>query len=377
MPDGAFFMKTSVKALILTVGYGHGHRSAAIALAESFRSRGVEVQIEDPCEADNTGLYSLTKSYYQLCVRRMPWLWSIAYAQTETADWHSKVKWPIVRTATERLQDLIVSRKPDIVVCTYPLFAYMIDFLREKGVCNILSAVVVTDAIEISKPWVKTKTQMLFVPDEFSRDLLLQRYGLDSAKIHACGFPVKREFFHDGVKQAPDRKSLRILCGVHIDPQKTVRIIHSIFNYFPDAQIVVLAGAHYRTLKRKFSAEPASGNLTILEATDRMSVLLSDAHLYIGKTGAATMFECYAAGVPILANYALPGQEQGNLELLLSDDCGYRAEDAGDICGAISELLDNGAKKWLRLRHNMLKNKRRVLGADGIVDKIINQLNHG
>lgn len=371
-----FFMKTQAKVLILTVGYGHGHRSAAEAIAERFQARGVSVRIEDPCEADTSGLYALTKEYYQFCVRRMPWVWSVAYSQTETADWHSKVKWPIVQRATSRLRDIILSRRPDVVVSTYPLFAYMVDYLRACGVCRVPSAVVVTDAIEISKPWVKADYDVLFVPDEFSADLLISRYGLHPEKVYAGGFPVRRAFLQPVEKERPGVGNLRILLGVHINPRNTVRLITEIHRQFPFARIVALAGTHYRALKKAFPGDAFSGKLKILESTDRMSDLLGTAHLYIGKTGAATMFECYATGVPLLANYALPGQEQGNLELLLRDDCGYWVDSVRDCCDKISELLDNGAYKWQCLRNNMLNKRSRVLGADLITDVIIEKYFH-
>lgn len=371
-----FFMKRQARVLILTVGYGHGHRSAAEAIAERFHARGVSVRIEDPCEADTTGLYAITKEYYQFCVRRAPWLWSVAYSQTETADWHSKVKWPIVRRATAHLRDIIRSWRPDVVISTYPLFAYMVDYLRNSGLCRVPSAVVVTDAIEISKPWVKADFDALFVPDEFSADSLINRYGLNAASIYATGFPVRSAFVHSGTKELPNGNNLQILLGVHINPGNAVKLISLIFSQFPFARTVVLAGTHYRLLQKRLCGETFANQLTILETTDRMSELLSDAHLYIGKTGAATMFECYASGVPVLANYALPGQEQGNLELLLRDGCGYWVDSVRDCCDKISELLSNGACQWQRLRNNMFNMRRRVQGAERIVDIIIEKYCH-
>ncbi len=369
-------MKKLSKALILTVGYGHGHRSAAGAIAEAFLQNGVKVRIEDPCEVDTSGFYSITKAYYRLCVRRLPWLWAMAYSQTETADWHTKVKWPLIRRATSHLGDLIISWRPDIVVCTYPLYAYMIDYLRSRGMSKVPCAVVVTDALEISKPWVKSDFDYLFVPDEYSRNLLLNRYGLDSLRVFSCGFPVQQRFLQAADKGVPSSSELKILYGVHISPRKAMRWIIRILNSFPKAQIVVLAGAHYELMRRKMHLLPGGSAVTLLSSTDRMSQLLSDAHIYIGKTGAATMFECYAGGVPMLVNYALPGQEQGNLELLLSDECGRWVGDDCDICTVLDELLASNAKQWLRLRNNMLSKKARVNGAISIVKQLFVQFGY-
>lgn len=361
-------MKNTSKILILTVGYGQGHQAAAAGLAEAFRLNGCKVMVDDPCSADTSGLYSLTKAYYRMCVRRAPWLWSMAYAQTETADWHTIVKWPVVRKATAHLEDIIVSWHPDVVVCTYPLFAYMMDFLRKKGVCRIPCAVVVTDSLEISKPWIKSDFDWLYVPDEFSRRMLIDRYGLDSSRVIDSGFPVRRDFLVTRAKSHPSVSNLRILYGVYIPKRLAVRQIMRLVEAFPQAHIVVLAGTNYRFFINHFAGY--SGNLEIMDSTDRMCELLAESHIYIGKAGAATMFECYASGVPMLVNFALPGQEQGNLQLLLKDGCGCWVGDGEDISSVVSGLLSSSAAKWVRMHQNMLSMENRYSGALNIADSI-------
>ncbi len=369
-------MKSITKALILTVGYGQGHYSAACGLQEAFQARGAKVRVLDPCETDTSGLYAVTKAYYRLCVRKMPWLWAMAYAQTDTADWSKKVQWPIIRKATSYLSDVIFSWRPDVVVCTYPLFAYMVDFLRERYRREIPCAVVVTDALEISKPWVKSDCDMLFVPDEHSRNLLLDRYGLNPLRVFDSGFPVKKAFLSPVEKNVPNGNNLNLLYGVHVNPGAAVRQLKRITSAFPFAKIVVLAGEHHSYISKRISSVDSVTPPVVLKSSNRMHELLSEAHVYIGKTGAATMFECYASGVPMLANYALPGQEQGNLELLLRDECGLWIGGAEDVSSVLSELLADGAMRWRHMRNNMLSRRSRVCGAFAITEEIMNRFGH-
>lgn len=363
-------MQIMDKVLILTIGYGQGHRSAAEGIAQELESRGLKVRIDDPCEADSTGLYKLTQAYYNLCVRKLPWLWSIAYSQTDTADWCSKVMCPGIRTATARVAELLLSWRPDIVVCTYPLFAYMVDFLRESGQTMAPCAVVVTDSIEISKPWVKSKTQLLFVPDEYSRDILMQRYGLSSDKIFVSGFPVRRQFLQVNQKTVPSTSGFRIVYGAYLSAGTVVQQLRCLLEMFPYAEITVLAGDKADSIRNRLSLFTESGKLEVLQSTDRMDALLCNAHLYIGKAGAATIFECYAAGVPVIVNYALPGQEQGNLQLLLRDEVGVWAEGTGEMCAAVLSLMRDGAYVWQQMRKKMLARTERAHGARSIVNAL-------
>ncbi len=361
-------MKRITKVLILTIAYGQGHKSAAEGIAEEYLARGCKVLVSDPCEADKTGLYALTKAYYKLCVRRAPWLWAMAYAQTDTADWRSKITWPGIKTATIYLADLLLSWRPDVVICTYPLYAYMMDYLSTEQMVDVPYAVVVTDSLEISRPWVKSCSRFLFVPDEFSAALIRERYGLPRTEIIDSGFPVRKAFRRCNSKCSPSALRLNILYGAYLCLESTVRQIRGIFDTFPHARIVLLGGGRCESMKQKLDQYVTDGSLTVLRSSEKMPELFATAHIYIGKTGAATMFEAYASGVPFIANYALPGQEQGNLQLLLKDGAGCWAEETGSLCSIIQDWLCNDAEKWRRIRMNMLTRSERVHGAKRIAD---------
>lgn len=361
------------KVLILTVAYGQGHKSAAAGLADEYLARGCKVMVADPCEADQSGLYELTKAYYNLCVRRVPWLWSMAYSQTATADWRAIVTWPVIRKATRYLSDLLVSWRPDVVICTYPLYAYMMDYIHDSCISAVPYAVVVTDSLEISRPWLKSRTSFLFVPDEFSESLLQVRYGLGSVVINS-GFPVRKAFLKQGEKSIPSPVQLNIIYGAYLGIEVTVGQVSGILNQFPQAKIVLLAGNRYDKLVKRLRHFVSRGSLTVLRSSERMADLFASAHLYIGKTGAATMFEAYASGVPFIANYALPGQEQGNLQLLLRDEAGYWAGGSEALCDIIFKLLRNNAAMWTKVRSNMLIRAHRVRGAAKIADTLEERL---
>ena len=367
-------MSAISKVLILTVAYGQGHISAAAGIAEEYISRGSKVMVADPCDADSTGFYTLSKAYYRLCVRRAPWLWAMAYAQTDTADWSSKVTWPIIRTATNRLADLLISWRPDVVVCTYPLYAYMMDHLSELRISDVPYAVVVTDSLEISRPWVKSRTNFLFVPDGYSASMLRERYGLPDSVVIESGFPVRKAFQQFVDKDEPSMSQLNILYGAYLSTEATVRQIRSLFEAFPQAEIVLLAGDRYAKLFKRLYPHVMNGSLTLLSTSEQMPALFSKAHLYIGKTGAATMFEAYASCVPVIANYALPGQEQGNLRLILRDGVGCWAGSPGSLISSIQELLQNNAAKWKVFRSNMRSLSHRTRGAACIANVLEERL---
>lgn len=86
------------------------------------------------------------------------------------------------------------------------------------------------------------------------------------------------------------------------------------------------------------------------------------------------MFECYASALPMIVNFALMGQEQGNLELLERDSCGCYTKGAPAMVEALNRILAQDAKEWKIMRANMLRLPRRH-GARRVCESCIELVN--
>ncbi len=357
------------KLLLLSVGYGKGHHSAAAALAGVYAEHGWESRVVDVCELAQPFLFRLTQRFYAFCVRQAPWIWGITYRLTDAADWALLIHSPMLRPVVRCLRRLLSEDQPDLVVCTYPLFAYMLDELRGKGYTSVPYAVVVTDAREISRPWMCSGAPLVIVPDAGSRHRVMERYANSRNRVEAAGFPVCREFFASAERRTPDETAFRIVYGAYRQIGGVLNDVTSLLAAFPQLRMTVLAGRHEQKLQQLLSDYCASGRLQIMAESTQMAELLRESHLYIGKAGAATMFECYASAVPMLVNFILPGQEEGNLELLLEDGAGCHVESTAHMVDTVHRLLENGAEGWLHLKNKMIAAGRQH-GAERIVDTI-------
>ena len=336
------------RALVLSVGYGAGHHAAANALAEALQCRGWYAKVEDPCLQAHPRTFAVTQWFYNFCVRRAPWLWAVTYAQTDTADWSTKAYAPVFRGVTERIKHLVEAEKPSIIVCTYPLYAYMLDALAAKGELRVPYAVVVTDALEISRPWMVHQAPLICVPDEYSLSRVSERYALAPQRLLVAGFPVRKAFSASACRTVPDASKLRIVYGAYASMSRVKKDLSALITAFPEACVTVIAGARKEALSMF-----ASDKVAVIERCDDMPSLFAEAHFYIGKAGAATVFEAYSAQLPVIVNYTLPGQEQGNLELLLLDGTGIAVRSASELIVQLNGLLRNGAEGWRRMQAAM------------------------
>ena len=355
------------RVLLLSVGYGQGHHAAAAALAETYVKSGWEARVVDVCSMAHPFAFRLSQRFYQFCVRRMPWLWGVTYSLTDTANWAELVRLPFMRGIVRCLAHLLHEWRPDFVFWTYPRFAYMLDALLKQGGYSVPYAVVVTDALEISRPWMLTSAHMVFVTDEESRRRVVERYGLLDETVHATGFPVRQAF---QVGAGYSGGEFRVLYGAFRSTHAVRSDIQALLETFPDLSMTVVAGTRSECLQRMFREFVDSGQLTVLKETNQMAEMMRSHHLYVGKAGAATMFECYSTGLPMLVNFALPGQEQGNLELLLADGAGGYVGTSSQLVETVRSLLMNEGAGLRALRENMLRAAR-----SGGVSRIINLVN--
>ncbi len=334
------------RALILSIGYGEGHHAAARAAADELTRRGWLVQQATPCEERYPRLFRLTQRFYHFCVRRAPWLWGVTYAQTDTADWAAAMRYPIFRACCEWLAERISTFEPHVIICTYPLFAYMVDALRAQGMTLPPCVVVVTDALEISRPWMLNRAELFCLPDEHSARLVQQRYALPAERVAVSGFPVRAAFRSARGRVAPEPGTLRLIYGAFAPLRRVVADVRAMLSLFPAAHITLLAGERAGALRERLAAELSRGSAEVLESCADMPALFAQSHLYIGKAGAATMFEAYSAELPCIVNYALPGQEQGNMQLLLRDGAGLVVESTEELQHALASLMENRAQRW-------------------------------
>ncbi len=344
-----------MKILILTAGYGAGHNSAARALFEEFERCNIPVHLEDGLALDSSFSYPASRSFYQFCVNSAGWLWGLTYELMDKMEWSRLVRTRFFASTERALVDLIDSRNPSLVICTYPLFNYILDHIKLQRNASFKHIAVVTDALEVSRPWVRSKAELILMTDEYSLNRISRRYALSQSVVKVSSFPTSARFYPARQLDIPKAHSLRVLYSAQAPLKQCEQELLALVDAYPEIKITVLAGKRFLGLSKVLT----SHHFTILERSSEMDELMRNHHLYVGKPGGATVFECYATALPMVVNFALMGQEQGNLELLRLDKCGVFACGAVNLIQTVSDILANDALKWKRMRANMFRLPRR------------------
>lgn len=347
--------------LILTASYGAGHNSAARALEEEFSRRGHHVHLADGLAIESSVSYPISRSFYQFCVNHAGWLWGLTYDITDRADWSRLVTGCFFKSSVAALRALMQSVQPDLVLCTYPLFSFFLDEMRRTdGTLKPFRHVaVVTDALEVSRPWLRSQAERIFMTDEYSARSVAERYALEGGRVVVSSFPTSSRFYPCLRLDAPSAESLRMLYSAQAPAAQCVAEIRALLRAYPKLSITLIAGkreAFFRSALADFCSEP---RLQVIARSEQMDELMRRHHLYVGKPGGATMFECYASALPMLVNFALMGQEQGNLDLLQRDACASFSKGPQALLDALALLLAHDAREWKKRRACMLTLPRR------------------
>jgi len=345
------------KVLILTASYGEGHNSAARALQSAFAEQpGVEAELIDLFALRAPRFNNLSRRGYLKLINTAPKLWSGIYRWLD----ESPRAPALLRTlASHRrlLGRIIAEKQPVALVSAYPVYAWLIARLRADGLVTCPLYTVVTDALTINSLWYRAPSAGWFVTDDDSAAFLRAR-GVPAGRVHVSGFPVALAFANrPAALQPPEPASparpRRVLFMINTSRATALPVARALLRQ-RDWHITFTTGRD-DSLRRELErlAQGAPARAEILGWTDRIPELLMTHHVAISKAGGATTQESINALCPLIVSQIVPGQEEGNYELLKRHDAGSHATTPESIVALLEAAFAQDAGLWHRWRKNL------------------------
>jgi processive 1,2-diacylglycerol beta-glucosyltransferase len=319
-----------------------------------------EVRVVDPCAEGAPLLNNLLRSAYRFVTNRLRGTWGWIYRKAEHRDFNENPL-PFTKGVERAFWDTLDSFDPDVIVSTFPLYPYFAQSYVKAGGAKRPLVTVVTDSLEINAAWRKADSDYWLVTDEHTRRGLLER-GLPEKRIVETGFAVDPVF---ATLQPPGPDDPARPFRVLFFPNRRVSGVRNFgraileHDGWPTTLTIVLGRnvrALYKSARTLQDAYP--GRVRIRGWSRRVPELLAAHHLVVGKAGGATVREALAARCPMLIHYLVPGQEEGNLELLRRFEGGDLAESAESLAAALRDVLADQAGKWRRWKRNLAKHSR-------------------
>lgn len=354
-----FFLQRWRVIWILTAGYGDGHNTAARSVAEALERLcpGEMVEVTDLVTEALPRVAAVTKALYQQAITHCPAAWRLTYdIMGRESVTGPDCFWQ--KGLLNHLRQRLAEKQPRLIISTYPLYAILLESLaRQQSVPPLCT--VITDSISVNRIWVMAGSDLFCVADEETRQVV-SGFGVPEAKIHVSGFPVSLAFTEPLPEQVTAAASgARILYL----PSTTGRYVSATLEALKPLllsghKLTLPVGKHasrlYHVLRR-FTDSLPPGTVDIIGWTKRIPEFLRTHDVVICKAGGAILHEVLAAKIPAVIDYVVPGQEEGNAELLTKIDGGVVTQSPKETAAAVANILANHGEVGRRMRASMAR----------------------
>ncbi len=349
-----------MRVLILTASFGEGHNSAARGLKAALDERAhlslsCQTHLLDVCSQAYPKLRRLARIAYLKAIHHSPRLWRRVFEHFDAGKFLER-RLPMLKSLRQQMEHEIGSFQPNVVVSTFPFYNQVIDLIYPSSPPPFSRFTVVTDSIRINAVWARGNCDFYIVPNRLTFEALKQ-HGVPVTKILDLGFPVSLKFANCQIHRPmpPPWRVLYMPGGPWQKIEANVRVLARL----PNMELTVSWGRDpklMQNLQRLCSSLPRS--VRLLGWIDDMPEKLLSQHIVIGKAGGAVVQECIAAGCPMIISQVIPGQEEGNIALLLQQGVGAVADDAEQLEKVMIRACQGEGALWQTWKTNLLSIQR-------------------
>ncbi len=359
-----------MKCLILTTSMGH--ESIAESIKQILIKNGMGVKLIKEGFGEVTFQYqpiyqffpSLHKKYYKFSQNK------IILKVMENL--YSKKK-------RNKVENIVKKYKPDVVISTYFLYNFVLEKLKRKYEFNFINIVANPRTLH---PLEFSPEAINLVYDKESIDKGAS-FGIPTKNIKEVGWFVKKDFFtRENQTNCEGNKKTILISAGSLGTTTIVKFLPTLFRYNNDFNYILVSGKN-KVLYKIFNNYKNFRNLTKKDAEDvrvigfttKMGKLMEEADIVAGKAGPNLLFEAVTCQKPFLALTYIPGQEDGNLDIIKNKNLGWVAltiEKADEI---LQEIKTNRTELEEK-KEGIKKESERIKKSGEKLTKIIRELPH-
>ncbi len=400
--------------LILSASTGGGHNRAAKALQTYINSvePRTRVDIVDVLAECSSLLNNTVVKGYQALVAVSPGIFGAIYKSADKKSPLSDTIQVVYQQCAKKLQPLIESYLPDVIICCHPFAGGIMGDMKTKRGYEVPIISIVTDFLP-HRAYVHEGIDAYITASATANMLLTRHYGVDPAHIYDYGHPVFERFYEgngrsreevlDELGLSRDKRTVLLMAG-SFGVTDILEIYENLLKIELDYQIIVITGKNkklYEAFEKLINCEQ---EIITPEEPDYIKSLSEDsvirvfynisedlpdrdtavfhhtgsgvkptrlfyfianvddymhaADLIITKPGGLTTSESIACALPMVVFKAIPGQEEQNAALLEANDIGVILQKSSDAAETVGALLTD-SNRLEEMRENCRRHVRR------------------
>jgi processive 1,2-diacylglycerol beta-glucosyltransferase len=337
------FLRPPKTVLLLGASTGNGHNRTASALAEAFKGidRNLIIREADVLELTEK---NFRPTYVRTLLEDLSRNPAVFAAPFETVDPAADAPLPaeLEELATkafgERIDLLVVDKRPDHLVCTHWLpFRHFEELKTQQKLAGAVTAVI--SEPDLHERWVSPIVGHYIVANEAVR-ARLQKKSVDPSLISVLGVPVSPSF-----AQPFDRDQVARQLGLRRDAPTllfrpggigaTARILAAanlIMEAVGPVNLLVVSGKNERLKDETAQLEGLRGSVVrSFGFVDKIRDLMGVSDLLITRANPHTVAEAVASGLPMILLRPSPGVEDRTADRLLQEGVALKAYGEDDL----------------------------------------------
>ncbi len=308
-------------------------------MAQRYPGR-YQVDLYDPM-SDHRLLASRLTALYGPVTRRLPFLWAASYHVTNLDPTVRLFQHVIGRGLRKKVRQ-VLAPTPALVASFHPLLNHVAVDVIPPSVPRLT---VITDWIRFHRAWTDLQTDRIVCPSEAAYRLCRER-GIPADRLEKAGLPIHPRF-SQAIARLTDRRAARLklrlrphaptilLVGGGDGTEPLRRYARALAQSPRDLQILAVCGRN-DALARRISEDNHAG-VHVYGFVDNMPELMLAADLLVTRAGPGMIAEGLACGCPLLMTGYLPGQEDGNVEEVISRRLGQYVPRTAALVAAVEQ----------------------------------------
>ncbi len=350
---GEDLASVSKRVLFLFSDTGGGHRSAFRAIQDAMEIRYGDAVAFDAVDVLRELHWPLNKQpeLYPRVVNTSKTLWALMY---HSFDGPRRAHWArslIYRNNRRALRRIVTEHPADVVVCTHavvanPAFRAFLTLAQRPPFLTVVTDLVTTPSI-----WYDPRVDHCFVPTEsaYRRGL---RLGMPPQKMQITGLPVNPHFINAIISKEearaefgfdPELPTVLIVAGIE-GMSSIPKMVRALDARALGAQLVVVCGRN-QALKQRLARRDWNNRHHLFGYVSNhreMPRIMAAADIIVTKAGPSTISEAAIVGLPMIISDCIPGQEEGNVQLVTENQAGVYLPKPEQAAQRIAAWLSEG-----------------------------------
>jgi processive 1,2-diacylglycerol beta-glucosyltransferase len=355
------------KILLLTASYGTGHVTASKCVQKALNELypdTIETETIDILKTDkfNSSKTFIQRMYNKSMEKPIIWDWIFKLSDNRLAHWYFNIVFAVLY---KHRYEMFNVKNPDAVVITHPYWSFIVHRYNTKYNKKLKTFCVVTDSTTIHYAWYHECIDYYLVPDDSTKDVMVNRFKIDPAIIYPMGFPVSIELgkpftqkpgFLTELGLKPDLPTLLFVIGLGDITTFTelIQFLNSLDKKLIDSFQMIIVCGKYKELHDELSVRKFNVLTKVIGWTDKMHDFIRASDMAVSKGGGAIITETLAAATPAFIPVFTPGQERGNARFITNHGIGFAETDIEKSKSILVDVITNTGK-LKQMRDNIKK----------------------